>query len=68
MYIVEINKLYVSKKIKKQNYIKKHNMLELSDQNLATNLQCYKDRKDCSSRSSFLLCEENTYIYIYIAN
>ena len=56
MYVIEINKLYVSKKIKKQNCIKKHNRIRLSDQNMASNLQCYKDRKDYSRRSSSLLC------------
>ena len=56
MYVIEINKLYVSKKIKKQNCIKKQNVIELSDQNMAINPQCYKDREDCSSRSSSLLC------------
>ena len=34
-------------------------MIELSDQNMATNPQCYKDREDCSSRSSSLLCDYN---------
>ena len=31
-------------------------MIELSDQNMATNPQCYKDREDYSRRSSSLLC------------
>ena len=31
-------------------------MLALSDQNMATNPQCYKDREDYSRRSSSLLC------------
>ena len=56
MYITEINKLHVSKKMKKQNCIKKQNMIELSDQNMATNPQYYKDREDYSRRSSSLLC------------
>ena len=50
MYIIETNKLHVSKKMKKQNVI------GLSDQNMATNPQCYTDREDYSSRSSSLLC------------
>ena len=52
MYVIKINKFYVSKTLKKQNSIKKQNIIRLSDQNMATKLQCYKDRKDCSSRSS----------------
>ena len=31
-------------------------MIELSDQNMAINPQCYKDREDYSRRSSSLLC------------
>ena len=30
-------------------------MIELSDQNMATNPQCYKDREDYSRRSSSLI-------------
>ena len=50
MYVIEINKLHAIKILKKQN------MIELSDQNMATKSQCYKDREDCSSRRSSLLC------------
>ena len=58
MYIIEISKLHErKKKWKKPNCIKKQNMLKLSDQNVATNPQCYKDREDCSSRSSSVLCD-----------
>ena len=39
MYIIEINKLHVSKKLKKEKYIKKQIMIRLSDQNMATNPQ-----------------------------
>ena len=35
-------------------------MIELSDQNMATNPQCYKDREDYSRRSSSLLCDIHT--------
>ena len=56
MYVIEINKLHVGKKLKKQNCIKKQSMIRLSDQNMATNPQCYKDREDYSRRSSSLLC------------
>ena len=31
----------------------------MSDQNMATKLQCYKDREDYSRRSSSLLCDYN---------
>ena len=52
MYIIEINKLHESKKMKKQNCIKKQNMPGLSDQNITTNPQCYKDREDYSTLCS----------------
>ena len=56
MYVIELNKLHVSKKMKSRIASKKQNMIELSDQNMATNPQCYKDREDYSRRSSSLLC------------
>ena len=31
-------------------------MIKLSDQNMATNPQCYKDREDYSRRGASLLC------------
>ena len=42
-------------------------MIRLSDQNMATNPQCYKDREDYSRRSFSLLCGlttklERTYL------
>ena len=40
-------------------------MIELSDQNMATNQQCYKDREDNSRRSSSLLCGVNPYYLDY---
>ena len=64
MYITEKNKLHVSKKMKKQNCIKKQNIIGLSDQNLAINPQCYKVREDYSRRSSSLLCGFNTILYL----
>ena len=41
---------------------KKQNMIELSDQNMATNPQCYKDY---SRRSSSLLCGYLTMRFDY---
>ena len=65
MYVIEINKLHVSKKLKKTElHRKKQNMIELSDQNMATNPQCYKDREDYSRRSSSLLCGLNIDYYL----
>ena len=61
MYVIEINKLHVSKKLKKQAS-KKQNMIRLSNQNMTTNPQCYKDREDSSRRSSSLLCGLNINI------
>ena len=66
MYVIEINKLHVSKTLKNRTASKKQNIIRLSDQNMATNPQCYKDREDCSSRSSSLLCGNNTFIYIFL--
>ena len=43
-------------KLKDRTALKKQNMIGLSDQNMATNSQCYKDMEDYSRRSSSLLC------------
>ena len=59
MYVIEINKIHVSKRMKNRMASKKQNMIELSNQNMATNPQCYKDREHYSRRSSSLLCGYN---------
>ena len=60
MYIIEIYKLHISKKNEKtEPHQTKQNMIELSDQNMATNPQCYKHREDYSRRSSSLLCDKD---------